>query len=236
MNKKLLMPMLALFLFVGTASAQNDAHRWANFKRYAAQNEKLLEQNAPKERQVVFMGNSITEGWARTRPEFFKNNGYVGRGISGQTSYQFLLRFRQDVVALAPRVVVINAATNDIAENTGAYNEDYTFGNICSMAEIAKANGIKVILTSTLPAASYHWRKSVTDVPQKITSLNDRIAAYAKKHKIPYVDYYSHLVREEDKALDPQFTKDGVHPTAVGYAVMEELIQPVVQKQLKKRR
>ena len=102
-----------------------------------------------------YAGNSITEGWVRTHPDFFKTNGYIGRGISGQTSYQFLLRFREDVINLSPALVVINAGTNDVAENTGAYNEDYTFGNIASMAELAKANKIKVILTSVLPAAEF---------------------------------------------------------------------------------
>ena len=123
---------------------------WANLQRYAQQNAELPKPDK-NEKRVVFMGNSITEGWVNTHPDFFKSNGYIGRGIGGQTSYQFLVRFREDVINLSPALVVINAATNDIAENTGAYHEDRTFGNIVSMVELAKANHIKVILTTTLP-------------------------------------------------------------------------------------
>ena len=178
------------------------------------------------------MGNSITEGWVRTHPDFFKSNGYIGRGISGQTSYQFLVRFREDVINLSPALVVINAGTNDVAENTQAYNEDYTFGNIVSMVELAKANKIKVILTSVLPAAQFKWRMEIKDAPQKIKSLNDRIEAYAKANKIPYVNYYQALVVPENQALNPQYTKDGVHPTGEGYDVMEPMIKKPIEKAL----
>ena len=131
-------------------------------------------------------------------------------------------------------MVVINAATNDVAENTGAYNEDYTFGNIVSMVELAKANNIKVILTTTLPAAAFGWNKSITDAPQKIAALNARLQKYAKKNRIPFVDYYSEMVVGENKALNPQYTKDGVHPTAEGYDVMEKLVRKVIDKVLRK--
>lgn len=202
---------------------------WANLKRYESANLALMqEENSGK--RVVFMGNSITEGWVNTHPDFFKNNGYIGRGISGQTSYQFLVRFREDVISLSPALVIINAGTNDIAENTGTYSEDYTFGNIVSLAELAKANKIKVILTSTLPAAAFGWNKSITDAPEKIAKLNARLKEYAAKNKIPYVDYYSEMVFGERKALNPAYTEDGVHPTAEGYDVMEVLIQKAIHK------
>lgn len=204
---------------------------WANLKKYEKDNERLI-QLPQSERNVVFLGNSITENWARMRPDFFSLNKYVGRGISGQTSYQFLVRFREDVINLSPKVVVINAATNDVAENTGPYNEDYTFGNIVSMVELAKANKIKVILTTTLPAAAFGWRPAIKDGPAKIQSLNARVKAYAKKNKIPYIDYYSKMVAKGD-ALDPAYTKDGVHPTVEGYLVMESLIKPEIEKILK---
>lgn len=178
------------------------------------------------------MGNSITEGWVRTHPDFFKTNGYIGRGISGQTSYQFLVRFRKDVINLSPALVVINAGTNDVAENTQAYNEDYTFGNIVSMVELAKANKIKVILTSVLPAAAFKWRPEIKDASQKIRSLNARIEAYAKANKIPYVNYYQALVVAENHALNPQYSKDGVHPTGEGYSIMEPLIKNAIEKAL----
>lgn len=150
--------------------SQDNAQNWANFKHYAEQN-KLLKATVIVPKRVVFIGNSITEGWVNQHPDFFKQNGYVGRGIGGQTSYQMLLRFREDVINLLPEVVVINAATNDIAENAGAYNEDYSFGNIISMVELARANGIKVILTTTLPSSSFSWNPSIKDATQKNNSV-----------------------------------------------------------------
>lgn len=204
---------------------------FGGLNRYAKENREL-PQPQKKEQRVVFMGNSITEGWVSTHPNFFKDNGYVGRGISGQTSYQFLLRFREDVIKLSPTLVVINAGTNDVAENTGPYNEEHTFGNIISMVELAKANKIKVILTSTLPAASFGWRPSIKDGADKIASLNNRIKVYAKENKIPYVDYYQAMVTGGNRALNPAYTKDGVHPTAEGYTVMESLIKQAIDKAL----
>ena len=190
---------------------------WANLQRYAQQNAELPKPDK-NEKRVVFMGNSITEGC---------------RGIGGQSSYQFLVRFREDVINLSPALVVINAATNDIAENTGAYHEDRTFGNIVSMVELAKANHIKVILTTTLPAAAFGWNPSIKDAPQKIASLNARLKAYAQTNKIPFVDYYSSMVSGSNKALNPAYTKDGVHPTSEGYDVMENLIQQAINKTLR---
>ena len=225
----MLLAIVCLSFSVGETYAQK--HEFANYKRYATENA-ALAQPVKKEKRVVFMGNSITEGWVRTHPDFFKTNGYIGRGISGPTSYQFLLRFREDVINLSPALVVINAGTNDVAENTGAYNEDYTFGNIASMAELAKANKIKVILTSVLPAAEFPWRREFKDAPQKIQSLNARIEAYAKANKIPFVNYYQPMVVGENKALNPQYTKDGVHPTGEGYDIMEALIKQAIEKAL----
>lgn len=223
--------LMTTVLSVTELSAQN--RDWANLNRYEKENIELQQQENNGKR-VVFMGNSITEGWVNIHPDFFKNNGYIGRGISGQTSYQFLVRFREDVINLSPAVVVINAATNDVAENTGAYNENRTFGNIVSMVELAQANNIKVILTTTLPAAAFGWNKSITDAPQKIAALNARLQQYAKKNRIPFVDYYSEMVVGENKALNPQYTKDGVHPTAEGYDVMEVLVQKAIAKVLRK--
>lgn len=225
----MLLAIVCLSFSVGETYAQK--HEFANYKRYATENA-ALAQPVKKEKRVVFMGNSITEGWVRTHPDFFKTNGYIGRGISGQTSYQFLLRFREDVINLSPALVVINAGTNDVAENTGAYNEDYTFGNIASMAELAKANKIKVILTSVLPAAEFPWRREIKDAPQKIQSLNARIEAYAKANKIPFVNYYQPMVVGENKTLNPQYTKDGVHPTGEVYDIMEALIKQAIEKAL----
>ena len=210
------------------AQKNND---WARLGRYAKAN-KELPAPAKKEKRVVFMGNSITEGWVKIRPDFFEENGYIGRGIGGQTSYQFVVRFRPDVINLKPKLVVINAGTNDVAENTGPFDLQTTFGNIVSMVELAKANKIKVILTSVLPAAKFGWNKSIKDAPAKIEALNALIKEYAKKNKIPYVDYYTPMVTGADRALNPAYSKDGVHPTAEGYEVMEALIKPVIDKAL----
>lgn len=223
------MAMICASFSIGEVYAQK--HEFANYQRFASENA-ALPQPTKQEKRVVFMGNSITEGWINTHPDFFKTNGYISRGIGGQTSYQFLLRFREDVINLSPALVVINAGTNDVAENTGPYKEDYTFGNIVSMVELARANKIKVILTSVLPAAAFGWNPSIKDAPQKIESLNRRIEAYAKANKIPFVNYYKELVVTENKTLNPQYSKDGVHPTGEGYDVMEPLIKKAIEKAL----
>lgn len=223
-----------ILLLLGTlswaGSFAQDKPDWPNLGRYAQENARLQQDDATVKGRVVFMGNSITEGWVREDAAFFTSNGYIGRGISGQTSYQFLLRFREDVLKLNPEVVVINAGTNDVAENTGAYNEEYTMGNIISMVELASVNGIEVILTSVLPAAAFGWNTAIKDAPQKIEALNKRISAYAQKEGIPYVDYYSAMVYGDNKALNPAYTKDGVHPTLDGYKVMEVLIKKAIDK------
>jgi len=221
--------VVLLSLICTEVNAQN--RDFGGLNRYAQEN-KNVPILGKKSKRVVFMGNSITEGWVNTHPDFFTDNGYIGRGISGQTSYQFLLRFREDVIKLFPALVVINAGTNDIAENTCPYNEEYTFGNIVAMVELAQAHKIKVILTSTLPAASFGWNPSVLDAQAKILSLNARLKKYARKHKIMYVDYYEKMVYGENGALNPQYTKDGVHPTSEGYLVMEELIKKAIDKVL----
>lgn len=217
--------------FCWAGAMAQEKRDWADLGRYAQENADLQKAGPCKDR-VVFMGNSITEGWVRLDAPFFADNGYVGRGISGQTSYQFLLRFREDVLKLKPALVVINAGTNDVAENTGAYSEEYTMGNIVSMVELARANEVKVILTSVLPAAGFGWNAAIKDAPQKIASLNARIAAYAKEQNIPYVDYYQAMVCGENKALNPAYTRDGVHPTLDGYKIMEALIKEAIDKML----
>ena len=225
----IMLAVVCLSFSVGETFAQE--RDFAYSARFAKENA-ALPKPSKKEKRVVFMGNSITEGWIRTHPDFFKSNGYISRGISGQTSYQFLLRFREDVINLSPALVVINAGTNDVAENTNVYNEDQTFGNIVSMVELAKANKIKVILTSVLPAAAFKWRMEIKDAPQKIQALNARIEAYAKANKIPFVNYYKVMVVDENQALNPQYTKDGVHPTSEGYDIMEPLIKSAIDKAL----
>ena len=233
MKKSIWVNLLFLVICMGfSVEANAQKHEFANYKRYAKANSELPKVEK-KNKRVVFMGNSITEGWPMHRPEFFKENpSYVGRGIGGQTSYQFVLRFREDVVKLNPKVVVINAGTNDVAENTGPYNEEHTFGNIVTMVNIAKANKIKVILTSVLPAKGFGWKREIKDAPEKIMALNARIKKYAEENKIPYVDYDSARVDTEGSSMPTKYSNDGVHPLPDGYKVMEALIQPVIKKLL----
>lgn len=226
--KKIYVILTALLLASGitTASAQNNKD-WGGLSRYA-QSDSVVRTLPQEERRVVFIGNSITDFWYDIRPEFFQSNGYIGRGISGQTSYQFIVRFRQDVVNLHPLAVVINTATNDVAENTGPYDEERTMDNIKTMVDLATAAHIKVILTTTLPASHFGWNPSIKDASEKIARLNDRIRQFAQDNGYGFVDYYSHMVTGTERSLNPDYSNDGVHPTAAGYAVMEPLVQAVI--------
>lgn len=206
-----------------TGNAQINALDFANFTKYHEANKTVT---APK---AVLLGNSITEGWANEMPDFFTQNKYVGRGISGQTSSQLLLRFRQDVIDLKPAVVVINIGTNDIAENTGPYDEKFTLGNIESMLEIAKNNKIKVILASVIPADRFSWRPTVTDGATKIIALNEGIKKLCKKHKVTYLDYHSALANKKG-GLDKEMAEDGVHPTIKCFGIMAKLLKAAIDK------
>lgn len=163
---------------------------------------------------------------------FFIQNNYIGRGISGQTSVQTLLRFWQDVLSLQPKAVLISIGTNDIAENTGPYDPEYTLGNIQSMVEIAQANGVKVVLASVHPAMNFEWRRSVGNRSDMIVDLNKRIKAYADSRKIPYIDYHS-AMKNEKNGMNPDLAEDGVHPTLKGYKIMEILAQQAINEVLK---
>ncbi|NLO69733.1 MAG: acylhydrolase [Porphyromonadaceae bacterium] len=234
MNFKLRTTNILLFFLLVTifTQAQEKNQDWANLKRYQKENEAILKLPFDKNR-VVFMGNSITQGWIKANPEFFSANPYLCRGISGQTTPQMLIRFRQDVIALKPKVVVILAGTNDIAGNTGPSTLEMIMDNLASMAEIAVANGIHPILCSVLPAYDYPWRKG-QEPHVKIPQLNVMIKEYAKKKKITYVDYFS-VMADERNGLIAAYTNDGVHCTPEGYAVMEKMIVPEINKLLKKK-
>lgn len=223
----LIMCFLLMFSFWGNSQKFNDL---INLGKYEKANSELPKP-VNGEKRVVFIGNSITEGWAATRPDFFKTNNFIGRGIGGQTSPQLLSRFRQDVINLNPVAVIINIGTNDIAENTGNYNIDFTVGNIISMAELAKANGIKVILSSVTPADKYPWRKDIENVASKINELNKRIKEYAMKNNIPYIDYYS-VLHNDSGAMKKEYTTDGVHVTPKGYEIMEKAAKETIDKVL----
>jgi lysophospholipase L1-like esterase len=203
---------------------------WANLHRYADDNARL-GLPASGEQRVVFMGNSITELWQTLDSSFFAGRPWVNRGISGQTTPQMLVRFRQDVIDLHPSVVVILGGVNDIAENTGPTTLDAIFGNITSMAELAKANGITVVLSSVLPASDFRWRPGLEPGP-KIVALNAMIRQYAADHQLTYVDYYAGMV-DGHEGLKPELTTDGVHPTLAGYRVMEPLVTSAIAAALR---
>ena len=207
---------LALLLLSTMSYAQD----FANFGRYEKQNQQVISQNiAPNS---VLMGDSITEGWFATDPGFFTKNNFVGRGISGQVTSQMLLRFREDVIKLKPKRVIILAGTNDIAENQGPISLEKVFGNIVSMAELAKANNIKVILCSVLPAYDFPWRKDMQPA-DKVIALNKMIKDYAQKNHITYVDYHS-VLKDEKNGLPKEIAEDGIHPNKLGYEKMEAIL------------
>jgi lysophospholipase L1-like esterase len=205
------------------------AQDWADLTRYQQAN-KALKATAPGEDRVVFMGNSITEGWSKLSPTFFDNPSYINRGISGQTTPQMLLRFRQDVIDLKPAVVVILAGTNDIAGNTGPSTQKMIEDNIFSMAELAKANGIKVVISAVLPAYDYPWKKGL-EPSQKIIDLNASLKSYSLKNKHVYLDYFSEMV-DGKNGLKDAYTYDGVHPNEEGYKVMAPLAKKSIAKAL----
>jgi lysophospholipase L1-like esterase len=207
--------------------SQNDTTKkdWANLKKYASENQNIANQKGNK---VVFMGDSITEFWQVNDGNFFASNAFLNRGISGQTTPQMLLRFRQDVIALQPKVVVILAGINDIAENTGPTTIEGIMDNIISMCQLAKANQIKVILCSVLPANHFNWNPKIQPA-EKVIALNKEIKTYATKNKIPYVDYFSAMVNNEN-GLDKKYGEDGVHPNLEGYKVMEALVMEAIKK------
>ncbi len=201
-------------------STMSYAQDFANFGKYEKQNQQVISQNiAPNS---VLMGDSITEGWFSTDPGFFTKNNFVGRGISGQVTSQMLLRFREDVIKLKPKRVIILAGTNDIAENQGPISLDKVFGNIVSMAELAKANNITVVLCSVLPASDFPWRKDMQPA-DKVIALNKMIKNYAQQNKITYVDYHS-VLKDEKNGLPKDIAEDGIHPTKLGYEKMETIL------------
>lgn len=233
--RKIIMVLAAISAIALTSfeswAQKPDPNDWANLKRYRSQNA-FLEPVGKKGHRVAFMGNSITDNWFKFHPEFFIENGFVGRGISGQTTPQMLIRFRQDVVNIGAKTVVILAGTNDIAGNTGYSSLEMIMDNLKSMCDIAKANKIRPILCSVLPAYRYSWKKDVR-CDQLIPELNEMIKAYAKANKITYVDFFSALVDHtpgNENGLPKKYSKDGVHPNLEGYYVMEEILLKALKK------
>ena len=206
-------------------------HDLAGFAHYDSLNASLPPPG-PRERRVVFMGDSITEFWANLDPEFFARADFVDRGISGQTTPQMLLRFRQDVIALKPAVVHILAGTNDIAGNTGPMDLPATEAHIASMVDLARANGIQVVIGSVLPAAEFPWRPGLNPGP-KIVALNQWLEHYSSARHLIYVDYYK-ATTDGALGMRSDLTPDGVHPSLAGYRVMEPLTRAAVGAALRR--
>ncbi|NNC70070.1 MAG: acylhydrolase [Flavobacteriaceae bacterium] len=217
---------------INNSTFGQDWRSFANIDRYADANA-MLKADSSSENRIVFMGNSITEAWPVISPEFFQNNEYIGRGISGQTTPQMLLRFRYDVIELKPKVVVLLAGTNDLAGNTGETSIEAIAANIQSMAELAVQNGIQVIISSVLPAIDFPWTPG-RDPAEKIVLLNSQLRAYAAENNFIYVDYHSDLVDAKGGLKVPTYTaaNDLVHPNKKGYAAMEKLVKPAIEKAL----
>lgn len=208
-----------------------NAQDWPDLNRFREQN-KNLGLPAKGEQRVVFMGNSITEGWPNKDPEYFENPSYINRGIGGQTTPQMLLRFRADVIDLQPKLVIILAGTNDIAGNTGPMTLEQIRDNIISMAELAKVNGIQVIISSVLPAYDYVWRPGL-EPNIKIPKLNAMLKDYAENNGFLYLDYFTAMA-DDRNGLPKELAEDGVHPTKKGYMIMRNLAEDAIIKALNK--
>ena len=214
------------------AKDQQILHDWANLARYRDDNAKIAPPE-PNEDRVVFMGDSITDGWGRKYGQFFPGKPYINRGISGQTTPQMLVRFRPDVIALKPKVVVILAGTNDIAGNTGPETLEDIENNLISMAQLAQANGIRVVFSSVMPVCDYIMPQTTRRPPEKIVALNAWIKDYASRNGIVYLDYYSAML-DDKKMFSKEITYDGLHPNAAGYAVMGPLASAAIEQALGK--
>lgn len=225
-TKSIVIQIVTLFFTPLLLFCQNDVMKndWANLKKYDSEN-KELQSNTSLNR-IVFMGDSITEFWKVNDSNFFDNTN-VNRGISGQTTSQMVLRFPQDVISLKPKAVIILAGINDIAENSGPISNEGILENIISMTELAKANNIKVVLCSILPANRFNWNPKISPA-NRVIELNKMIQSYATKNNIIYVDYYSQMVDNEN-GLQKRYGEDGVHPNKEGYSVMKTIINEVIE-------
>lgn len=217
--------MLSFISFSETLEAQD----WPNLQKFQEANAEVLK-NKNTDGRIVFMGNSITEGWEDANPSFFIDNPYINRGISGQTTPQMLLRFQQDVIDLHPKAVIILAGTNDIAGNTGPMTLEQIRDNILSMVQLAKANGIHPIVCSVLPAYDYPWRPGLQP-NVKIPKLNQLLKEMTDKQGVMYLDYFSAMA-DDRNGLPEAYTTDEVHVTKEGYAVMEKLVSEAISKAL----
>lgn len=215
------------------AEIKADWNAWANFARYADENARTPPPK-PGEARVVFLGDSILEGWPRLRPDFFANKPWHCRAISGQTTPQMLLRFQADVAALKPTIVVFKGGINDIACNSGPYDPSRTLDNIKSIARLAKAQGMTIILCSVLPAHDFRWRPGLEPAP-KVVALNRAIHDFANAEGFLWLDLHTPLA-DGRQGLRPKHATDGVHPTAAGYQVIEPLVEKAIADAIAGRR
>ncbi len=220
--------LITLFLFMNI-TFNTSAQDWPELNRFKADNQQVGLPKANEER-IVFMGNSITQGWGDHFPEYFDNPNYLNRGIGGQTTPQMLLRFRQDVIKLYPKVVVILAGTNDIAGNTGPSTLEMIEDNLYTMAELAKVHNIEVVLCAVLPVFDYPWQTGL-EPAEKIIELNRRVKNYANTHGFVYADYFAPMV-DERNGLKDEYTYDGVHPTRAGYEAMAPIADEAIARAL----
>ena len=219
-----------LIIFV-TMSFFGYSQDWFGFNRYQADNERITASGDYPE--VVFMGNSITEIWAIYHPDFFKNNNFCGRGISGQTSAQMLVRFTTDVINLKPKAVVIMAGTNDVAHNDYWVLPEKVIDNIIAMCILAKDNGIIPIVSSIPPCSEFPWRMEIKNPGQTIVDINKSLKAYAEANDIVYVDYHSALA-DNNLGLPKTLSEDGCHPNPDTYNIMENIVLDAIRVALKK--
>jgi len=227
------MPRLLLALLVGVSGvlhAQAAVTDWPALGRYRDANAQLSAPSVGESR-VVFMGNSITEAWAPLFAAEFPGKPYIGRGISGQTTPQMLLRFRQDVIALQPKVVVILGGTNDIAGNTGPSTLEMIEDNLMSMTQLAQANGIRVVLASVLPVFDYPWKRGL-EPASKIVALNAWMKAYAARVGAVYADFHTPMA-DDKQGMKPGLSRDGVHPTPAGYAIMAPIVERAIAEAIR---
>ena len=204
---------------------------WANLGRYRADNATVSVPPAGENR-VVFMGDSITDGWGKKYGQFFPGKPYLNRGISGQTTPQMLIRFRPDVIAHHPKVVVILAGTNDIAGNTGPMTLEAIEDNLMSMVDLAHVNGINVVLSAVMPVCDYIKPQTVRRPPEQIIALNSWMKEYASKRGLVYLDYYTPML-DDTQMLKQELTFDGLHPNDAGYEIMVPLAEKAVAAALK---
>lgn len=212
--------MLSAFKIIMEKKIKNPD--WGHLNRYKDENAQITALPF-EEKRIVFFGDSITAGWTSNEPEFFSSKKHINRGINGQTTSQMVLRFRPDVIELKPETVIILAGTNDIAGNTGSISLETILGNLISMCELARANDIKPILCSILPAFDYPWRRGMHPA-EKIETLNRMIYQYASANNIVYIDYYSAMA-DEQKGLKLIYSEDGVHPNKEGYQIMKSILE-----------